>query len=394
VFELLANAFRATETATEWQAQLESIDQDALAISAIVLGLAPLLYWRLTTWNISLAPRAMAKLAATNESARAQRKAMDAQLDPLLSALSAQAITPILLKGNYLATRVYAEPHVRQMNDIDLLIRPADLARTESALIGLGYIASHKSAERGAGVVKHTSTYRPPRADDPTPNPYLSAVTGRTIEPHTSLKESWYGLRADITQGVWDRSVAFQVNHHAARALATDDLMLHLGVHFTFHLIMGFPAMVQLLDLLFVTQKLSAEIHWDVVMARAKEKRVAPFIYTALQLAVRTLDAPIPDAVIEHLADASPSRVRQHAQKITLAEVATRTQRAPVNTFKERMQRGVQDRAEVARWTASPGDQWRVWRTLIDVAHTDTGELLAQRVRDAVLHPIRGQAKT
>lgn len=390
VFELLTSAFKTGETPLEWQAQLESIDQDALAVSAIVLGLAPLLHWRLTEWGVSLAPRAMAKLAATREMARAQRRALDMQLDQTLTALDANHVETILLKGNYLGLCVYPEAHLRQMNDIDLLVRPQNLERTEAALLDLGYIATYKSSERGAGVVKHTSTFRPPRADDPTPNPYLSSLAGRTIEPHVSLQESWYGLEADVTPGVWERSIPFPVLGHAVRALAADDLLLHLGVHLTFHLIMGYPSMVQLLDLLLTTQRLQNEIHWDTVVARAKERHAAPFVYAALHLAVKTLDAPVPAFVLEQLGRACSKDVRQYAEAITLANVVSRTQRAPVTTFGQRLRRGWQDRVEVARWTSTLSDRWQVWRTFVDVANTDTGELIAQRLRGTF---VRGAAK-
>jgi hypothetical protein len=386
VFELLATAFQADERANEWQVQLESIDQDALAISAIVLGLAPLLHWQLTQKNLALEPRAMAKLAATREMARTQRSAMDAQLDEILTALERANITPILLKGNHLAASIYPAPELRQMNDIDLLVRPADLAATENALLALGYIANHKSPQRGARVTKHTSTFRPPRRDDPTPNPYLSSAAGRTVEPHTSLEESWYGLRADITPGVWERSVPFAVNAHRARVLSADDLLTHLAVHLTFHLIMGYPAMVQLVDLLFVTTRLQNQIRWDSLTARAVERCSAPFVYAALRLAVKTLGAPIPEAALQDLARVCSARVRAYAETITIANVAARTQRAPVTTFPQRLQRGWQERVEAARWAASPVDQWRIWRTMLDVANTDTGELVTRRVRGAFAH--------
>lgn len=381
VFQNLIVAFRADTSIQELQAQLESVDQDALAISAIVLGLAPLLHQRLAEANVAVAPRALAKLAAARETARLQHSERVQQLAQLLTALSAQEITPMLLKGSHLAASVYAEPALRQMNDIDLLVQAQDLPRTEAALLGLGYIGSFKSAERGAGVTKHTSTFRPPRADDPTPNPYLSSSAGRTVEPHTSLEESWYGLRADITPGVWERSVIVQVNEHTARGLSADDLALHLAVHLTFHLIMGYPSMVQLMDVLFVTARMREQIHWDVVVQRAIERRAAAFVYAALHLATRTLAAPIPHTALEALARACPAGVRAYAEKITLENVASRTQRAPVTTFAQRLQRGWEERAEVARWTSTLPDRWRVWRTMLDVANTDTGGLAAQQLR-------------
>lgn len=353
----------------------------------MVLGLAPLLHWRLTANDTPLAPRAMAKLAAAAQAARAQRAALESQLDAVLAALDAKKIRPLLLKGSYLAAYVYPEPHLRQMNDIDLLVPSLELAAVEQTLLDLGYIASRKSPERGAGVTKHTSTFRLPRTDDPTPNPYLSAQAGRTIEPHTNLEESWYGLRADITPGVWERSIPIRINGRSARALCADDLILHLGVHLTFHLIMGYPAMVQLVDVLLTTERLQDQINWERVVQRAAERRAAWFVYAALYLAVKTLAAPVPPPALEQLARACPGTLRRYVESITLANVAARTQRAPVTTVGQRLRRGWQDRVEAARWTASPAEQWRVWRTLLDVARTDTGELIAQRVRDAALRP-------
>jgi putative nucleotidyltransferase-like protein len=384
VFELLASAFNPATEPLEWQAKTESVDQDALVIYAIVLGLAPLLHWRITSWKISIAPRALAKLAAVRENARAQRQALDLQLDGILDALAADHIIPFLLKGNYLAVCVYPEPHLRQMNDIDLLVNPDEIRQTEAVLMRLGYIGSFKSPDRGAGVTKHTSTFRPPRGDDPTPNPYLSSVAGRTVEPHTSLEESWYGLHVDITPGVRERGIPVQANGRVARALSPDDLVLHLAVHLTFHLIMGYPSMVQLVDILFVTQQLGTEIHWDDVVGRARRRGAAPFVYAALRLASMTLAAPVPGPVLGELASLCPARVRGAAKTLTLKNVMTRTQRAPVTTLAQRLRRGWQDRAEVARWAGTPAEQWKIWRTLLDVAHTDTGELLARRLHSAL----------
>ena len=384
MFELLASAFSPTTDPHEWQANTEKVDQDALVISAIVLGLAPLLHWRITCWNVTIAPRALAKLAAAREIARAQRQALDLQLEAILDALAAERIIPFLLKGNYLAACIYPEPHLRQMNDIDLLVGADELPQTEAVLTRLGYIGSFKSPDRGAGVTKHTSTFRLPRGDDPTPNPYLSSVAGRTVEPHTSLEESWYGLRVDITPGVRERSILIQANGHATRALSPDDLILHLAVHLAFHLIMGYPSMVQLVDILFVTQKLAPQIHWDDVLERARQRGAAPFVYAALRLASLALAAPVPGPVLGELASLCPARSRRVAEMLTLRNVMTRTQRSPVTTLSQRLGRGWQDRAEVARWAGTPADQWKVWRTLLDVAHTDTGELLARRLHSAL----------
>ena len=92
------------------------------------------------------------------------------------------------------------------------------------------------------------------------------------IEPHTSLEESWFGLKVDVTGGVRGRAITENLNGHECLVLSREDLLLHLCVHFCFHLIMGSPAMVQLTDLLAVTSQ--GGINWRVFVERGKRNRV------------------------------------------------------------------------------------------------------------------------
>ncbi|MBI3360235.1 MAG: nucleotidyltransferase family protein [Chloroflexi bacterium] len=376
--DLLFQTLRANAEGLSWRP--DAVDPDDLAVTAIVLGLAPLLHWRLETWNTTLAARAQVKLAATRQAALAREKAIHAQLAELLTALNARGLTPIVLKGAYLASAVYPAPGLRPMNDIDLLFRPGDLAAAETVLAELGYGAKEKSADAGPGVTKHTRTYRRGGEEARTPNPYLSADTGRTVEPHRSLEESWFGLRVDITPGVWDRSVEVMLAGQRALALSREDNLLHLAVHLTFHLIMGAPSMVQLIDLRFATERWASELNWAKFHRRTLAARAAPFAYAALRLAHETLAAPIPAQVICDLASACSAPLRAQAERLNLADVMRRTQRPPLTRLGQRLKRGLEDRAEAARWAPTLDAKWRVWRTAFAVTRTDTGQIIARRL--------------
>ncbi|MEP7199133.1 MAG: nucleotidyltransferase family protein, partial [Chloroflexota bacterium] len=215
---LLIAALRADTNPTDWSQHVHTADTEKLAVSAIVLGVAPLLHWQLSRWNVSLSPRADAKLLAARRASAARQLAIESQLAEILAASARADVPLIILKGAYLAAHVYPDASLRPMNDIDVLLRPNDLPVIESLLTRLGYIGEHKDPERGARVTKHVSTFRKPHGDAMTPNPYLSTESERTVEPHISLEESWFGLRADITPGVWERSVAIDYHGHAARA--------------------------------------------------------------------------------------------------------------------------------------------------------------------------------
>jgi hypothetical protein len=375
--DLLLAALKAGASPTAWMAQLASseIDQGDLAVTALALGLAPLLHFRLEGWGIKLpGARAQAKLDFARQAEAARQVARRAQLSEVLARLPAQ---PVVLKGAYLAECVYPAPGLRPMNDIDLLFRPDDLPSVTVALHELGYGSKDKSPEVGPGITKHTSTFQRPAGAGATPNPYLSASGSRMIEPHRSLEESWFGLKCDLTPGMWERSQPIEIAGRPARALAPADTLLHLCVHLTFHLIMGSPSFVQLADLAVFTERV--KVDWLDFQTRARDLRATGYAYAAARLANQTLAASFPSEVLAALAAANPPGVQAAAERLSAADVMRRTQQPPLRTIRQRLQRGMADRAETARWAHSTGEWLRVWWTLFDVRRTDTWQMLRRR---------------
>jgi hypothetical protein len=378
---MLLQALRHEQTADAWLAAAgrPSPDWDDVAVRAIVLGLAPQLHRRLQSWDLQIPPRAAAKLAVTYQAQRRRNKAILQQLEEILAACAGPGLRPVVLKGAHLAHCYYEEPGLRPMNDIDLLFRKREMPQVERLLTGLGYRGRHKAAHLGAGVTKHTSTFRRDRAQDAaTPNPFLSADGDRTVEPHTSLEESWYGLRVDITPGVRDRSQAVHFGAQPARALAAEDLLLHLCVHFCFHLIMGAPAMVQLADLLVVSR--DEELQWDEFVERARASRATPYALAALTLSERLLGAPLPQGPLARLRQDTPGQLRRRIARMDLQTLIDRTQQKPWSNTWQRILHGFRARAEAARWAPDLRARWRVWRTALHVMRSDTGRELLEGV--------------
>lgn len=372
--ELLLDALRLKQTAIGWQAECAraNINFDALTVRAIVLGLAPQLHHQLTAWKIVLPARATAKLTVTYQAQVQRNTAIFTQLAEVLKTCHENGLRPIALKGVHLAGLVYATPALRPMNDIDLLFLPEELPLAEKLLEELGYGGKHKSAALGPGVVKHTSTYKRTTENAATPNPYLSTESERMIEPHSSLEESWFGLKVDVTPGVRARAVKVVLAGQPVRVLNREDLLLHLCVHFCFHLIAGAPAMVQLLDLKAVTQ---LDLNWAMLASRARATRATPFVLAALTLAHKLLDTPLP-AEISTLAHTLPPRLQKHIAGLGLPHVIRRTQQKPLTSLPAKLRRGLTDRAEAARWASSWPARWQVWQTALRIEKTDTGREL------------------
>lgn len=373
---LLLAALRPGAEATSWREACEriSLSWDDLAVRAIVLGLAPQLHHRLQSWQLSLSTPAEAKLAVTHRAHAHRNEAIFAQLDEILVACAAEDIRPIALKGVHLAAHIYAEPALRPMNDIDLLFQESEMVRVDAVFRRLGYEARHKSPQLGAGVTKHTSTYRRPGPDGATPNPYLSAAGDRTVEPHVSLQESWYGLQVDMTPGVQQRARTVTLCREPARVLADEDLLLHLSLHFTFHLIMGAPALVQLCDLLAACRRL--DIDWDLFVQRARDAGAAPYALAALFLVQRLLHAPLPTAVLAALERDTPRGIRNAIIRLDLETIMRRTQQTPWRNTPQRILHGLRARAETARWAPDFATRLKVWSTALQVTRSDTGRQL------------------
>jgi hypothetical protein len=373
---LILGALHPEQTAENWHADCvqQQVNWEDLTIRAIVFGLAPQLHYRLDSWPIAIPPRTKAKLKVTYQAQAKRNEAIYEQLGEVLAACRTAQLKPIALKGIHLAAEYYPQPALRPMNDIDLLFKPEELPTAESLLSNLGYGGKHKSAELGPGVTKHTSTYRREGEAAQTPNPYLSPNAGRTVEPHLSLEESWFGLKVDITPGVWYRAKTAGLQGHPCLVLAPEDLLLHLCVHFIFHLIMGAPSMVQLADLLIVSQ--AGTVDWPTFTNRAQEQKAAPFALAALHLAAKLLKAPIPEKILTDLSQATSPPLRRYILNLDLDHILKRTQQKPLKTLMQRLQRGLKDRAETARWAETWPARWQVWRTMLAVGRTDTGQML------------------
>lgn len=374
----LLDALRPQQQPDRWFQQATRLNWDDFSVRAIAFGLAPQVYVQLKGWELPIPPKTMAKLAITYKAQAQRSEAIYAQLDQVLAACVQANLQPAALKGIHLAACYYSESALRPMNDIDLLFRPEELPRAEATLLALGYGGKHKSAETGARVTKHTSTFRREGASQAsaTPNPYLSASLDRTVEPHSSLEESWFGLKADITPGIWDRmdTAVLIPNTPPCYVLNPTDLLHHICLHFCFHLIQGAPAFVQLTDLLVITQ--SNKVAWDEFLRRVEAAKTAGYVLAALSLAQKLVGAPVPAELLSQLSEKTPQRLRQRIAQMDLTYVLRRTQQKPLVTLGDRLRRGVKDRLEIARWAPTLRGKWRVWQTAVQFTRTDTAQML------------------
>src|SRR6185436_15287113 len=145
-------------------------------------------------------------------------------LGEILQACEQEQIEVLPLKGSLLATIYYAEPGLRPMNDLDLLVRPADEQRMLALLARLRYQPIARSQ-------KHLMLARPE-----SHGPVVS-FTGehpgnpRSLDLHTHMAEYFWGIRYDLTEEAWADSAPGRLQGDAARVLAPATLLHHLAIH-------------------------------------------------------------------------------------------------------------------------------------------------------------------
>jgi Uncharacterised nucleotidyltransferase len=259
----------------------------------------------------------------TDEDTRNRRR-IERLLEELRAALRALAGTgvPVMpLKGAILATRPGADALRRPMADLDLLVRPADLAAARAALERLGYRRrpdrtrqpTHDTFELpGAAQVVSFDGEHP---DNPRP-----------IELHVEVKRHLWGWvdDDDLTPLLWAGATEGTVLGEPAMLPTAAAFLAHLAIHATSDLLRGRGRLIQWLDLVEILggarTAAGATSSGDptVEITGLPHPRLA---YPALRLAERRLPGRLPPAAaarLESLAALVPTRLAGWATRVPL----------------------------------------------------------------------------
>jgi len=226
---------------------------------------------------------ALATLTARSLEVAVRHLAFQRDLTGALATLSHAGVPAILLKGAHLGRSIYPRG-LREMNDIDLLIRPTDAGRAARALQALGYDFL-APCDPDCGLV---GTHHFPRLIKPEAAP---------IELHVMLTPVEFGLAID-TEGLWQRAVPLSPGSSHA-GLSPEDLLLHICVHSTY----AHAAEFGLRPLCDVDQIVRAfpALDWDAVCRRAVEWKAARGTFLTLHLAAECLGTPVPETAMSAL---------------------------------------------------------------------------------------------
>lgn len=252
------------------------------------LGVKSSFYYRLKTLNLcSMVPdELLDELRKAYLSNAARNIIITNEVSQIAREFHSFGISLIVLKGAFLSAFVYENPASREMSDIDLLVRAADLGQAAGVLQRLGYQAEKPFKIEDALSVSH---HLPP---------FIKPGKG-VVELHWNII-SLVGNDPVDADGLWQRSIYFNRNGAPISGLCPEDLLLHICGHASYHhkFEVGLRACV---DVLEITNHYNNSFDWNQFVQRTFDWHWDRGVYLVLRLAKELLGAEIPEEVLRDL---------------------------------------------------------------------------------------------
>ena len=284
-------------------------DWDALIQFAIRQGVAPLLAVRTRHLVLPVAFRERLESIYTANSARNLRLA--AEESRVCAALAAEGVRHWPLKGPGLSEHLYADIGVRQVSDLDFLVEPANLARADALLAGLGYrrqsagaIASLSRAQQLLYV--HSAASSGASQAVVSRSPFAADIY---LDLHQRLLP--YVRRDPLATGVF------------ADGMTSENLLLYLCANQVTH---RFARLRDVCDVAAFLTREGDAVNWDRFGQTARQMPWAPGVGLALDWAGRFVPGRVPAEVVRKLRPTGLNELLlRHALGADAAEAASRS---------------------------------------------------------------------
>lgn len=236
---------------------------------------------------------------------------LQAELGAIAGALRTENIPLIVLKGAYLGPEVYGSSALREMSDIDILVRREHLQRAVDVVLARGYEPVRPfSVDLDAAVGHHVTRL---------------LKHGAWLEVHWRLTIPRQEYSIDLN-GLWERAVAVHTCNGGMFALSTEDLILHLCHHASYLHRFEF-GLRPFCDIAATIRRFQHTIDWCEVERRCAEWRWGRGVQLALCLAKDLVGAAVPETSLTALrADYPNAAIISDARAQVFANVAKRAE--------------------------------------------------------------------
>ena len=263
-----------------------------VARRAIRLGVAPLLLARIIAADfppLEIPGEARQLLSECHLRNALRNMRLYARLADVLRAFAHDGIAAIVLKGAFLARNVYADPALRSMGDVDLLVQRSALARSERTLVQMGFAPDTRPSWAEQTASGHEL--------------YPFELDDLIVEVHWAIEddESPFAIN---TEGLWQRARALEISGVPALALAPEDLLLHLCLHASYnHGWLPFGnGLRPFCDIAATIKHYGSGFGWHDFVSRARSWGTGNGVWLSLAVASDLIGAQVPGPVLAQLA--------------------------------------------------------------------------------------------
>ena len=266
----------------------QRVDWDVLLSLANAHGLSPLLYWNLWRNFSQLLPPAVGKAIQDSFQSNARRNLLLVlELVDILRLLASKDISVVPFKGPPLAEALYGNIALRQCSDLDLFIRPDDLAAGIKTLVSEGYRSGLQLS--------------PPQQTALTRSHYeygLVSPSGVLIEFQWAIVPRYFSIPFG-TEQLWQGLRTIRIGGVDALALSPENLLLILCIHGSKHL---WNRLVWLSDISELIQ-LHTDLDWEHVLRQACAVRAERMLLLGLSLTHTLFGTALPEDIRRRLAE-------------------------------------------------------------------------------------------
>jgi len=290
---LLLSLLQKDDAEIEEVANLTATDWNALIDRARIHSVVSLIWLRLRerVERMKLPPEIVDRFVKLHLQDTGRGIIIQDQIENIVKAAHDAGVPMMLLKGAQLVKLVYNDASLRQMYDIDLLVREESLTGLKEVLFQLGY--SEIFVDR----------YNPKRAYQ---FPFQPSKNGLRLEVHTSLKSTLLPGELALKE-IWERAVTVRFGDAEALAMSPEDLILYICYHSSYHFYLHF-GLRSLCDIASVIKRFGVDLDWKRLVYCACKWNITRSSYIGLVLVGQWLKADVPNEVIIGLEpnDANP----------------------------------------------------------------------------------------
>jgi hypothetical protein len=251
----------------------------------------PLLYRAVKRGGLEaqVPPRLWDNLAVAYRNTALRNLRLCGELAQVARALAARDVPVLVLKGAYLAGEIYRDVGLREMNDLDILVRVEDLPTAVDVLRERDYRPLYAFTIKSDVSSAHHLT------------PFVKRDAA-AIEIHWSITPPHTRHAIDPAE-LWRRAVSLIIAGVPMRGLCPVDLLLHLCFHASFQHQFQF-GLRPFCDIAATVDRCGTGIDWEIVVRQTRDWHWTRGVYLALRLAHDLVGARVPADVFRTLTPA------------------------------------------------------------------------------------------